>query len=185
MKNLLLVTTLLAATTAALSGCQSTPDKSNAANYLTQPVLKSSLMTTDGSNRDLGMIYLRPVQTGVQVYGRLTGLSAGKIVALHIHETGSCHEMGKAAGGHFNPADKPHGHPDTADSHAGDLPNMTADSQGVAHINYVNNKISVAMAGPNSVYRRAFIVHAGADDYTTQPSGGSGDRIACGIIEKN
>lgn len=185
MKNLRLAAPLITASIVALSGCQSMGNAHQSNPSAAPPVLKSSIMSVDDSHRDMGMVYLRPVKSGVQVYGQLTGLPAGKTVALHIHETGSCNDMGKAAGGHFNPADKPHGHPGSLESHAGDLPNVTANEQGVAAINYVNNKISVAMAGPNSVYRRAFIVHAGADDYVTQPSGGSGDRIACGIIEKN
>lgn len=185
MKNLLLTTALLATTTAALSGCQSTPERLAVGNPLNQPLMKSALMSVDGSNREVGQLFLRPVDGGVQVYGKLTHLKPGATVALHIHETGSCNDGGKGAGGHFNPNNYPHAHPDNANGHAGDLPNVTANQDGIAQVNYVNKKISVAMAGPNSVYRRAFIVHAGADDYVTQPAGASGDRIACGIIEKN
>jgi Cu-Zn family superoxide dismutase len=69
--------------------------------------------------------------------------------------------------------------------HAGDLPNLTANADGVATINFVNKKISAADAGKYSVNRLAFIVHSGVDDYTSQPAGNAGDRVACGIIEKN
>ena len=68
--------------------------------------------------------------------------------------------------------------------HAGDLPNLTANEDGVATINYVNKKISAAETGKYSVNRLAFIVHANADDYKSQPAGNAGDRVACGIIEK-
>lgn len=185
MKKLLLASSVLFASGLALTGCQSTQGQLKTGNPLNQPTLKSVVTTVDGNNREVGQLYLRPVDNGVQVYGKLMGLKPGTTVALHIHETGSCNDMGKAAGAHFNPTNKPHGNPDSADSHAGDLPNMTANDQGIATINYVKKDISASMTGPDSVYRRAFIVHAGADDYTTQPSGGSGTRVACGIIEKN
>lgn len=184
MKKLLMATSVLLASGVALSGCQSTQAQLKTGNPLNQPVMKSVVTTVDGSNREVGQLFLRPVDEGVQVYGKLMNLKPGATVALHIHETGSCGNMGKAAGGHFNPTKQPHGHPDQMASHAGDLPNLTANEQGVATVNYVKKGISVAMTGPDSVYRRAFVVHAGADDYTTQPSGGSGDRVACGIIEK-
>lgn len=185
MKKMMLASALLCGSALAMTGCQSTEGQLKTGNPLNQPVLKSTIKAVDGSNQEVGQIFLRPVDGGVQVYGKLTNMMPGSTVALHIHETGSCSDMGKAAGGHFNPDNKPHAHPDDMNGHAGDLPNLTANDNGVATINYVNKKISAAEAGKYSVYRRAFIVHAGADDYTSQPAGASGDRIACGIIEKN
>ncbi|TXD98411.1 superoxide dismutase family protein [Psychrobacter frigidicola] len=185
MKKMMLASALLCGSALAMTGCQSTEGQLKTGNPLNQPVLKSTLKAVDGSNQEVGQIFLRPVDGGVQVYGKLMNMTPGSTVALHIHETGSCADMGKAAGGHFNPDNKPHAHPDDMNGHAGDLPNLTANDNGVATINYVNKKISAAEAGKYSVYRRAFIVHASADDYTSQPAGASGDRIACGIIEKN
>ena len=185
MKKMMLATTLLCGSALALSACQTVEGQMQTGNPLAQPALKSTLTTTDGSNSEVGQLFLRPVDGGVQVYGKLMNMTPGATVALHIHETGRCANMGKAAGGHFNPDNKPHSNPDDMDGHAGDLPNLTANEDGVATVNYVNKKISAAEAGKYSVYRRAFIVHAGADDYTSQPAGDAGDRIACGIIEKN
>ncbi|ALF60245.1 superoxide dismutase family protein [Psychrobacter urativorans] len=185
MKKIIMASALLCGSALAITGCQSTEGQLKTGNPLSQPVLKSIIKTTDASHTEVGQMYLRPVDGGVQVYGKLTHLKAGQTVALHIHETGSCDMMGKAAGGHFNPDNKPHSNPDDMNGHAGDLPNLTANSDGVATINYVNKKISAAEAGKYSVNRLAFIVHGGADDYTSQPAGASGDRIACGIIEKN
>ncbi|UNK05059.1 MULTISPECIES: superoxide dismutase family protein [Psychrobacter] len=182
MKTLFTASTLLASAL-ALSACQSTPTKQSVPDEA-QPVLKSQIMTTDGSNKHIGDMFLRPVAGGVQVFGKLQGLTPGATVAMHIHETGSCADMGKAAGGHFNPYHKLHGNPMGAENHAGDLPNLTADANGVASMNFVKKDISVAMQGDNSVYRRAFIVHGGVDDYVSQPAGNAGARIACGIIEK-
>lgn len=185
MNKMMIAGALLCGSALAVTGCQSTAGQLKTGNPLNQPALKSTLKTTDGSNKEVGQVYLRPVDGGVQVYGKLMNMQPGKTVALHIHETGSCADMGKAAGGHFNPDGNPHSNPDDMNGHAGDLPNLTANEDGVATINYVNKKISAAQGGEYSVYRRAFIVHAGADDYTSQPAGASGDRVACGIIEKN
>lgn len=185
MNKLLLSSALLCGSALAMTGCQTVQDQLKTGNPLSQPVLKSALNTVDDNNTEVGQLFLRPVDGGVQVYGKIMNMAPGKTVALHIHETGSCANMGKAAGGHFNPDNHPHSNPDDMNGHAGDLPNLTADEEGVATINYVNKQISANEAGKYSVNRLAFIVHAGADDYTSQPSGASGDRIACGIIEAN
>ena len=184
MNKFMVASALLCGSALAITGCQSTEAQLKTGNPLSQPALKSALKTTTAKSMEVGQMFLRPVDGGVQVYGKLMNLTPGQTVALHIHETGSCADMGKAAGGHFNPDNKPHAHPDDMNGHAGDLPNLTANADGTATINYVNKKISAADAGKYSVNRLAFIVHSGPDDYTSQPSGASGDRIACGIIEK-
>lgn len=185
MNKLTIASALLCGSALAMSGCQTVQGQLNTGNPLSQPVLKSAIMTTDGEDKEMGQVYLRPVDNGVQVYGKLMGLQAGETVALHIHETGSCGNMGKDAGDHFNPDNYPHSNPDDLKGHAGDLPNVTADENGVAPINYVNKQISVEKVGKYSVNRLAFIVHSGADDYVSQPAGASGDRIGCGIIVAN
>ncbi|WP_010196279.1 superoxide dismutase family protein [Psychrobacter sp. PAMC 21119] len=185
MNKTMLASALLCGSALAMTGCQSTEGQLKTGNPLNQPVLKSAITTTDANKTEVGQVFLRPVDGGVQVYGKLMNLTPGQTVALHIHETGSCDVMGKAAGGHFNPDKKPHSNPDDMNGHAGDLPNLTANENGVATINYVNKKIAATEAGKYSVNRLAFIVHGGTDDYTSQPAGNAGDRIACGIIEKN
>ena len=185
MNKLMLGSALLCGSALAMTGCQTVKGQLQTGNPIAQPVMQSVIKTVDTKNSEIGQVYLRPVDGGVQVYGKLMNLAPGRTVALHVHETGSCADMGNAAGGHFNPDKKPHSHPDDTNGHAGDLPNLTADANGVATINYVNKKISAADAGKYSVNRLAFIVHSGADDYKSQPAGNAGDRVACGIIEKN
>ena len=173
----------LLASAIALTACQTTPNKQDLPAEI-QPALKAQIQTVDVSKAHLGKMYLRPVQGGVQVFGKLTGLNPGSTYAIHIHENGTCASKGKDAGGHFNPLNKQHGHPSTPESHAGDLPNLTADANGVASINFVREDISVDPRVANTVYNRAFIIHAGADDYVSQPAGNAGDRMACGVIEE-
>ncbi|MBE0440728.1 MAG: superoxide dismutase family protein [Psychrobacter sp.] len=183
MSKTLLASTLLCGSVLAMTGCQTVEGQMQTGNPLNQPTLKSTIYTVGSDKKEVGQVFLRPVDEGVQVYGKLMNLQPGQTVALHIHETGSCADMGKAAGGHFNPDNKPHSSPNDMNGHAGDLPNLTANDNGVATINYVNKKISATEAGKYSVNRLAFIVHGGTDDYTSQPSGDAGDRVACGIIE--
>lgn len=183
MNKTMLASALLCGSALAMTGCQTVQEQMQTGNPLNQPALKSTIKAFS-NDKEVGQIFLRPVDEGVQVYGKLMNMQPGKTVAFHIHETGSCANMGKAAGGHFNPDNNPHSYPDDMNGHVGDLPNLTANENGVATINYVNKEISAAEVGKYSVNRLAFIVHAGVDDYTTQPSGSSGERIACGIIKK-
>lgn len=113
----------------------------------------------------------------------LRGLTPGKH-GFHIHESGDCSAKdASSAGEHFNPFDAKHGSPQDEDYHLGDMGNIEADAQGE-----VNSQLSfkaMSFSGPNSVLQKALIVHADADDMTSQPSGNAGDRIGCGeIIEE-
>jgi Cu-Zn family superoxide dismutase len=87
-----------------------------------------------------------------------------------------------SAKGHFNPTGAPHGDPMGGAHHAGDLPALKADAKGVAKLDTTVSGISVA-AGATSIVGRGLIVHADPDDYKTQPTGNSGARLACGVIQ--
>lgn len=94
---------------------------------------------------------------------------------FHIHENGNCsigdsREPFTAAGGHWNPTNQPHG------NHAGDFPVLFSNN-GYARVTFFTNKFKVAQVVGKSV-----IIHEGPDDYRTQPAGGSGRRLACGVI---
>jgi superoxide dismutase, Cu-Zn family len=128
-----------------------------------------------------GLVMFHQMPGHVMVHARITGLKPGAEHGFHVHETGSCASTdGSSAGGHFNPDGKPHG-PQDAAHHAGDMPSLKADARGVADQKFMLTGPSV-QAGAASVVGRAVIVHALPDDFTTQPTGNSGDRIACGVI---
>lgn len=170
---------LLALSIVGLTGCQSNP-----VTHLTvQPEAQASLTST-ANNMAMGNIRFSPASNGVRVYGTVSGLEANSVHAIHIHEKPDCGNMGEAAGGHFNPMKTLHGNPIDMNSHSGELPNITANANGVATLDFVNPRISLATDAPQSVYNHAIIVHAKADDYHSQPSGNAGGRIACGIIGK-
>lgn len=119
----------------------------------------------------------------VSISGEVFGLDPSQKHAFHVHEKGDCGNNGENAGGHFNPDNTPHGEFDENDSHAGDFPQLEADSDGNTEVDFDTDHISLIPGDEHSVIGRALIVHEKEDKFT-QPSGDAGDRIACGIIEK-
>jgi Cu-Zn family superoxide dismutase len=89
-----------------------------------------------------------------------------------------------SAKGHFNPFGKPHGHTNSGERHAGDMPNLNADKSGRAKLTVDLDVITVT-PGPASIIGRGVIVHANPDDYASQPVGNAGARLACGVIKAN
>jgi Cu-Zn family superoxide dismutase len=108
--------------------------------------------------------------------------------AIHIHQNSKCDAPDfKSAGPHFNPEGKKHGLENPEGHHAGDMQNFTVDAKGKAHLRFVNKDVTYEGSGSNSIFSNggtAIVVHAKADDMKTDPSGNSGDRIACGVITK-
>ena len=120
----------------------------------------------------------------VSVEAKVSGLTPGGH-GFHIHEKGDCSSGdGMSAGGHFNPTAKPHGNPSVPDHHTGDMPMLVADASGNASLSIELGAMTVG-SGATDVIGKAVIVHKDADDYTTQPTGNSGARLACGLIAKN
>jgi len=137
------------------------------------------LSPTDGSEAQ-GAVTFTQVESGILVVADLVGLEPGSH-GFHIHEFGDCSAAdGTSAGGHFNPEGTEHGAPSDSHRHVGDLGNVTADDAGTVHYEFTDTHIS--FSGPNSIIGRGVIVHAGADDLTTQPTGAAGGRVACGVV---
>jgi len=137
------------------------------------------LHPTEG-NDIRGTVTFTKVEGGVRVIADIEGLTPGDH-GFHIHEYGDCSSAdGKSAGGHFNPDGNSHGSPTSEQRHVGDLGNILADNDGKAHLDWTDTL--VAFSGPRSIIGRAVVVHAKADDLTSQPSGAAGPRVACGVI---
>ncbi|MFL6515384.1 MAG: superoxide dismutase family protein [Chthoniobacterales bacterium] len=116
----------------------------------------------------------------VEVSGDIENLTPGKH-GFHIHEKGDCSAPdASSAGGHFNPSHQHHGGPATAERHAGDLGNIDADKSGKAHVQW---KGKMSLSGADSIIGHSVVVHEKEDDLKTDPSGNSGARVACGVIE--
>ena len=138
---------------------------------------------TGGPEEASGTATLTPARNGVLIEVRLEKLPPSTWVALHLHENGVCdHSKGhEAAGGHFNPGAVEHGWLSETGPHAGDLPNLRTDANGVAEAQ-VFAPLVTWEEGPASVRGRALIIHEKADDYKTQPTGDAGKRLACAVI---
>jgi Cu-Zn family superoxide dismutase len=133
------------------------------------------------NNKVSGLITFEDAKDGVIVKGNIKNLTPGKH-GIHIHEIGNCSGPGaKTAGEHFNPTMSPHGDRSENERHAGDFGNIDADKDGVAKFEFLDKKAQ--LKGANSIIGKSLIIHAKEDDTKTQPSGNSGDRVACGIIE--
>lgn len=130
-----------------------------------------------------GRVAVVPEAGGVHITGTIGGLPQGKPAAFHVHEKGDCSAMdASSAGGHFNPATQPHGRAGSGAHHAGDMDNLQANAEGVAHVDVHLRGVTLGGGAANDIAGRALVVHAGADDYHSQPAGNAGARVACGVI---
>lgn len=104
--------------------------------------------------------------------------------AVHIHETGDCSAPdGTSAGGHWNPTDQDHGKWGSDSFHLGDLGNIPVGDDGTGSFELTTDLWEMGTGSELDIVGKAIIVHAGADDFTSQPSGAAGARIGCGVIE--
>ncbi|PZN27397.1 MAG: superoxide dismutase [Proteobacteria bacterium] len=150
-----------------------------------QPAERSAqvdLQPTEGSSVT-GTLAITTIGNAVSITGSVKGLTPNAEHGFHIHENGDCSAPdASSAGGHFNPAGNPHGHPGE-NSHLGDMLNLQADAQGIATAAARIEGATLHTGEPTDLVGRAIVVHEKADDYTSQPAGDSGKRIACGVIQ--
>ncbi len=137
---------------------------------------------TNGDSTAIGTVYLRSTASGiVTVTLALTDLPEGAH-GVHLHETGDCSAGDfSSAGGHLAGVAE-HGVLSAGGPHPGDLPNVIVQDDGIVNVEYFATGLDIrdmVLDDDGS----AFIVHSQADDYSSQPSGDSGDRIACGVFE--
>ena len=154
-----------------------TPDE----DVMVEPAMAMvTLMPTEGNEAE-GTVTFTQLDNAIRVEANLTNVPPGDH-GFHIHENGDCSDNGQAAGGHFAPRGNPHGGPDAAEGqrHVGDLGNVMAGADGT--VSYTRVDSVLAFSGTHDIVGKAVILHADADDLTTQPTGAAGGRIACGII---
>lgn len=151
---------------------------SNAA--VTKNIKAVAVLHPTAGNEVSGEVRFSKAPKGIEISAEISGLSPGRH-GFHIHQWGDCSAPdGTSAGGHFNPFNTRHGAPGDKERHVGDLGNLDAGADGIAHFEMVDKVIS--LTGPNSIIGRAVIVHAGEDDLKSQPTGNAGARVACGVI---
>lgn len=120
----------------------------------------------------------------VTMRAELSGLTEGTH-AIHLHESADCSaEDGSSAGGHWNPTFEDHGEWGDEDGyHKGDIGNFDADAEGNATVTFSTDQWCIGCEDDTkNIIGTAVIVHDGVDDYTSQPSGDAGTRIACGEL---
>ncbi|MDX1653078.1 MAG: superoxide dismutase family protein [Brumimicrobium sp.] len=132
-----------------------------------------------------GNIILKETDGKVSMNVDMKGLKPGKH-AIHIHEKGDCSaEDGTSAGGHWNPENSKHGKLGHDTYHMGDIGNLEANENGEVVFGFQTDKWCLGCADTTkNIMGKAFIIHAGADDFKSQPSGAAGARVACGVISK-
>jgi len=162
------------------------------------PIVKQVALI-DVQGQQMGIALLKETDHGVVITLDAKGLTPGEH-GFHIHEKASCtpSEGFKDAGGHYNPFGVPHGQKthehnsvnnrEDSKGHAGDMPNIVAGEDGVVRATILNTQVTLKK---EPAYGRAplfdadgsaLVIHAGADDYMSQPSGAAGARVACGVI---
>ncbi|KQM24911.1 superoxide dismutase [Sphingomonas sp. Leaf11] len=164
--------TAIAAT--ALAGCTTTTATGPSAGRTATAALRTA------AGADVGTVTATEMAGGIQMRIDARGMPAG-MHGAHVHAVGRCDAPDfTTAGGHWNPTGKQHGTSNPAGPHAGDAPNLTIGADGSGSVTIMLP--AGTMDGLLDADGSAFVIHAGADDYKTDPSGNSGGRIACGVF---
>ncbi|RYY24420.1 MAG: superoxide dismutase family protein [Sphingomonadales bacterium] len=161
----------------ALAGCTAT--EKNARYMAGKFRAQADLQMADGTLVGTGIA--EEVEGDIRVIVSVKGVAEG-VHGVHIHTTGKCEAPGfTTAGGHWNPTAHQHGKENPAGPHMGDLPNLHTDKDGRDEVTLILK--GATFAGLMDEDGAALVVHAGPDDYKTDPSGNSGGRIACGVFQ--
>lgn len=159
---------LIAATTASAQSLDAEP--------------AASVDIADAKGQRVGRVYLRDTAEGLQLQGATIRQTAGTY-GFHLHMTGRCDAPGfESAGEHWNPTGKAHGTGAADGPHLGDLSNLTIGADGRGRIMQVIAGATLAQLMDRD--GAALIIHTAPDDNVTQPGGGSGARMACGVVER-
>jgi len=172
---------LVAIGTLALGGCASMGGGGSTKKL---PAADASAQLFDARGADRGRADFYKTTTGLRVELVARGFAPGTY-GMHVHAVGRCDAPDYAsAGPHWNPTNAQHGRENPMGAHHGDLPNLVVetDAIGRATLQLVGTRLS-GEGGLIDADGAAFIIHAGPDDLKTDPSGNSGARVACGVIE--
>lgn len=151
------------------------------------PVASAIATLTTVNGTAAGTVQLRQAAGGtVTVDVNAIGLTPGAH-GIHFHEVGQCDGASAfaTAGAHYNPLNREHGLESPAGPHAGDAPNLVASSSGTASLSFTTDRITLT-SGSISLFDAngsSVVIHAAPDDQVSQPSGNSGGRVACGVIQ--
>lgn len=164
-------------------GASAAPAPATAPAPAAAPAVKADVIGLDG--KKLGVVTLQETPAGVLVSAQVKGLPAGEH-GFHFHQKGVCDAATKfdSAGGHFAGGHAEHGYMSAMGPHGGDMPNQHVGADGLLETQVLNTGVTLG-AGPKSLFDAdgsALVIHAGSDDYSSQPSGNAGGRLACAVI---
>lgn len=171
----------------ALSACASVTDSEPTAPASSNASATTAHAQLIGPNGEVrGRAVLIDGSSGVRIDAKLQNVAPGTY-AIHVHEFGRCNAPKfDSAGSHWNPTGHEHGTSNPRGAHKGDLPNVTVGADGTGALDSVIAGVQL-LGGSTPVLDAdgaAIVLHAGPDDYRTNPSGNSGARIACGVVER-
>lgn len=151
------------------------------------PVAAATATLMNAGGAPVGSVQLWQEAGGlVHVEVSATNLTTGAH-GIHFHAVGRCEGGSTAfstAGGHYNPTNREHGLQNSEGPHAGDAPNLQVGGDGSGHFSFTTDRVTLT-PGSTSLFDNdgsAIVIHATGDDQTSQPSGNSGARVACGIV---
>lgn len=139
----------------------------------------------DAEGKSVGAVELRETPFGVLMKVKVSGIPAG-VHAIHFHEKGKCEPPFDSAGGHYNPDSAQHGLMNEQGPHVGDMPNLHVGTGGNLEVEVLNPMVTLTKDAENTLLDEdgsALIIHAGPDDYVSDPAGNAGGRILCGVVE--
>lgn len=145
----------------------------------------ASLSGKNGSDVSGSITFTQVSDSTVKMEIEVMHLAPGEH-AIHLHEKGDCSaDDGTSAGGHWNPTNEEHGHRGVSEQyHKGDIINLTSNSDSTATATVEVKGWTIGGDMNSNIVDHAVIIHAMADDFTSQPSGAAGDRVACGVIKQ-
>lgn len=166
----------------AVSACSPVVHPNRVHNIAPSLLQTSQLLGAGGEVR--GKLLISQIVADTRLVVEVSGMAPGSY-ALHLHAIGKCEGPDfKSAGPHFNPTAHSHGKLSPTGPHLGDLPNVTVAGDGKGHVDTIVPGLQlVGGAAPLlDTDGAALVLHAGPDDYLTDPSGNSGARIACAVL---
>ncbi|RXT15529.1 superoxide dismutase family protein [Ammoniphilus sp. CFH 90114] len=165
-----------------LTGCSSIKQEEESIP-VSEIVSARTVNIVNGKGEKIGKAVLTEEKSGVRLHMQVSGLKPGSH-GFHIHEKEFMGTDFQTAGSHFNPTGKEHGHLNPKGSHMGDMKNLMVKANGEAKQTEFLKGATLSKGDAQSLLGRSIIIHEGTDDYSTDPTGNSGDRIAGGVIPK-
>ena len=188
--NRLAAALMIAAPLGLTAACASTVEESQLSMNRAPVGATGQAVLINAQGVDIGRVDLRQGATGLLIKVEASGLTPGWH-GIHIHATGQCEAPFTSAGAHINHGDpkKPHGLLNAEGPDDGDLPNVFADAAGAVNAEVFTSHARLSQNGPGQwlldADGSALVIHANADDHSSQPIGGAGDRVACAVLSAN